>query len=293
MTTGNPSDPTGPLRFWVYFKERFPLHQHAPLVAAFSFCAVSYSAHLRNQTWSAWSSFAVAFPVCLLFFLELRIADEFKDAEEDKTWRPYRAVPRGLVKLSELAILFVGCGITQLILILLLDSRLLWVLLIAWSYLIAMSFEFGAREWLTARPIAYLLSHMLIMPLVDFTATACDWMPANQHPPRGLGFFLATSFLNGLVIEVGRKIRTPQAEEKGVQTYSKLWGRERALTLWWWIVIATALAGAASLSLVNAPLVSTLILCAGAIACKFAGNRVELFSGLWTLLLYFTLGLSQ
>lgn len=287
------TDPAGPLRFWVYFQERFPLHQHAPLVAAFSFCAVSYAAHLRRMVWPTWSAFAVAFPVCLLFFLQLRIADEFKDKEEDARWRPYRAVPRGLVKLKELGMIFAGAALLQFILILSLDTRLLWILLAAWSYLIAMSVEFGAREWLKARPIVYLLSHMLIMPIVDFTATACDWVPANQHPPVGLGFFLVTSFLNGLVIELGRKIRLPQDEEPGVQTYSALWGRTRALKIWRTILGACAVFATASLSLVDAPLFSFLFISAAAGISICAGKRVETVSGIWTLLLYLTLGLSQ
>ena len=36
-----------------------------------------------------------------LFFL-LRLFDEFKDAEDDAKYRPYRAVPRGLVTFGEL-----------------------------------------------------------------------------------------------------------------------------------------------------------------------------------------------
>jgi 4-hydroxybenzoate polyprenyltransferase len=286
-------DPIGPARFQIYFRERFPLHQHAPLVAAFSFCAVSYAAHLRNVDWPTFSSFAVAFPVCLLFFLQLRIADEFKDKEEDARWRPYRAVPRGLVKLKELGWIFAAAAGLQLILILSLDVRLIWILFAAWSYLIAMSMEFGAREWLKARPIVYLLSHMLIMPIVDFTATACDWLPENQHPPAGLGFFLATSFLNGLVIELGRKIRLPKDEEAGVETYSALWGRTKALKIWQYLLFTCAVFATASLSMVNAPLFSYLFLSAAAILCSFAGKRVETVSGVWTLLLYLILGLSR
>ena len=62
------------------------------------------------------------------------------------------------------------------------------------------------------------------MPIVDFYAMASDWMPTAGTPPHGLWAFLIASFANGIVIEVGRKIRVPQAEESGVPTYSKLWG---------------------------------------------------------------------
>ena len=68
------------MRWWTYQKERFPIAAHGPLILAFSACAVSYSALLRVGT-PEFSGYVVAFVTCLLFFLQLRIADEFKDAE--------------------------------------------------------------------------------------------------------------------------------------------------------------------------------------------------------------------
>ena len=131
-------------RWWIYQKERFPLAAHAPLIAAFSACAVSFSSLLRDSALPSAATYLVAFLVCLLMFLQLRIADEFKDAEDDARWRPYRAVPRGLVKLSELRVVFIGAALSQLVLALWLDPRLLWVLAIAWLYLGLMSVEFFA-----------------------------------------------------------------------------------------------------------------------------------------------------
>src|SRR5690606_18319053 len=122
-----------------YQKERFPLAAHGPLIAAFSACAVSFSSLLRGAPAPEWQMFVTAFGVCLLMFLQLRIADEFKDAEEDARWRPYRAVPRGLVKLSELRVLFIIAAIIQTLLVVALEARLMWVLAIAWSYLALMS----------------------------------------------------------------------------------------------------------------------------------------------------------
>src|SRR5690606_961135 len=69
-------------RWWIYQRERFPLLAHGPLIAAFSACAVSYSSLLRNSPTPEAPMFLTAFVVCLLMFLQLRIADEFKDAED-------------------------------------------------------------------------------------------------------------------------------------------------------------------------------------------------------------------
>ena len=82
-------------RWAVYQRERFPLAAHAPLVAAFSASAVCFSSLLRGPGGVPRPApFVVAFVTSLLFFLQLRIADEFKDFAEDSRFRPYRPVPR-------------------------------------------------------------------------------------------------------------------------------------------------------------------------------------------------------
>ncbi|MEM0968706.1 MAG: hypothetical protein AAGJ31_05100, partial [Verrucomicrobiota bacterium] len=76
-------------RWWIYQRERFPLLGHGPLILAFSTSALTFSALLHEDrffgTGAHWVlSWVTAFVSCLLFFLQLRIADEFKDAEEDR-----------------------------------------------------------------------------------------------------------------------------------------------------------------------------------------------------------------
>jgi 4-hydroxybenzoate polyprenyltransferase len=288
-------------RWLIYQKERFPLLAHGPLIAAFSACAVGYSSLLRGAPVPHFSMFATAFVVCLLMFLQLRIADEFKDAEEDAKWRPYRAVPRGLVSLKELRTVFILAAIIQTALVLLLDPRLIFVLGIAWTYLALMSVEFFCRDWLKKRPVIYLLSHMGIMPLVDFFATACEWLPRGSTPPSGLGWFLAASFFNGIVIEIGRKLRQPAAEEEGVETYSRLWGKTGGSTVWLIALAATLLCAAKAANQIHfqTPVIialSVVFLIAGIEAFRYRttprpGKKIELISALWTLTLYLMLGL--
>jgi len=288
-------------RWLVYQKERFPLLAHGPLIAAFSACAVAFSSLLRNAPPPGWQMVFTAFGVCLLMFLQLRIADEFKDAEEDARWRPYRPVPRGLVSLKELRAVFILAAIFQTALVLALDARLMIVLGIAWSYLALMSVEFFCRDWLKKRPIIYLVSHMGIMPLVDFFGTACEWLPRGAHAPSGLGWFLAASFFNGIVIETGRKLRQPADEEEGVETYSRLWGKSVGSSVWLGMMAATLLcaAGAAREIDFEAPVLlvlALLVLIAMAIRLAYlkgslSGKKIEMISAVWTLALYLMLGL--
>jgi 4-hydroxybenzoate polyprenyltransferase len=201
---------------------------HGLLILAFSSCAVVFASVVSGGGPPAWPDYLTAFPTCFIFFLQLRIADEFKDADEDARFRPYRPVPRGLVTLGGLRTLFLLGAALQLGLALWHHRALALILLAAWAYLALMSVEFFAREWLKARPVTYLWTHMLIMPIVDFYATAVYWLPRTGHPPSGLALFLAASFANGLVIELGRKLRQPHAEEDGVPTYTRLWGMSKA-----------------------------------------------------------------
>src|SRR5215207_10181730 len=123
-------------RWVIYQRERFPLLPNATLVAAFSGSAVCFSSLVRGHIAAPrLSSLLVAFVTSLLFFLQLRIADEFKDYEEDARYRPYRPVPRGLVTLRELAWVGAGTAVMQLALALWLLPSLALLLAGVWVYL--------------------------------------------------------------------------------------------------------------------------------------------------------------
>ena len=290
-------------RWWVYQRERFPILVHGPLIAAMSFAAVSVSHVVRGGTaLPAAGPFLVAFVTTLIFFLQLRVADEFKDHEADARYRPYRAVPRGLVSLHELGAVATAGALLQLALAVWLQSSLTWLLAAVWAYLGLMWKEFFAHRYLTSHPIAYLWSHMLILPLIILYATACEWHAAGVPMPSRLDWLLVASFFNGLVIEIGRKIRAPEAEERGVETYSALWGRRRATLAWWTAMLLAAatsllVAGAIGVSAILAAAFGGVLTLAAIAGWRFLAQptpkRSGLFepvSGLWTLVAYLGLG---
>jgi 4-hydroxybenzoate polyprenyltransferase len=307
--TSDAITPRGLSRWNVYQRERFPLLAHGPLIAAFSSGAVCYSAQLRAAADSARPSVAtaslvVAFVSCLLFFFQLRVSDEFKDREEDARWRPYRAVPRGLVKLRELGWLAFAAAIIQLGAALWLAPRLVGPLLLVWGYAALMTKEFWVKHWLATHPFTVLWSHMLIMPFIDLYATACDWLAAGTGSPPGLGllWFLVASFFNGMVVEVGRKIRSPADEETGVQTYSVVWGPRRAVLAWLTVmaittIFATLAAHAVGATWVVLGILGTLMVVAVVEAMRFLaakrpnqGRRIETLAGIWTIGMYLGVG---
>lgn len=290
-------------RWWLYQSERFPLLAHGPAIAAFSFSAVNFSSQLRGPTPLAdVKGLFVAFVVTFLFFLLLRIADEFKDQEEDAHYRSYRPVPRGLVRLGELKAVGSASALVQLAVTAWLDLSLVPLLVTVWVYLALMSKEFFVRDWLKRHPFTYMWTHMLILPLIGLYATGCDWMVAGSEPPRELIWFLGMSFFNGMAIEIGRKIRAPEDEEHGVETYSALWGSRNAILAWLGALLltaATALIAAERIGIFSpfAGLLIVLLGVAAIVAWLFLFEPItkhsRLFqpmSGVWTVFLYAALG---
>ncbi|MEE9254155.1 MAG: UbiA family prenyltransferase [Pseudomonadales bacterium] len=277
----------------VYQRERFPLLAYVPLVAAFTLSAALYSSYAAG--WPSTSSPTVldlAFGglTILCIFLLMRIADEFKDAQDDARYRPYRPVPRGLVTLKQL-------GWLAAIIVALIVSvhalgwpHLLPALSVILIYLGLMSVEFGARGWLRVHPMTYAATHMVILVLI---AAYASGLGGGVGSP-GVWMFLALSYTNGFVLEIGRKIRKPHDEEVGVDTYSALYGVRRAVTFWSVAIIAsTAFALIALHGLTTFPLPATMLV-AGAFACLAIGRRhpgpIETLSGLWLLASYLIVG---
>jgi 4-hydroxybenzoate polyprenyltransferase len=291
-------------RWWIYQRERFPLVAHGILIAAFSSSAVGYSSLLRDAGLPARSSLLVAFASSFLFFLQLRILDEFKDYEEDAQYRPYRPVPRGVVTLRELGRVGLATAGIQAALAVSLDRRLVLLLGATWIYMLLMSREFFVGEWLRAHPALYLWSHMLIIPIVTLYATACDWIVAGSGIPDGVGVFLMASFFNAIGIEIGRKVRAPADEEQGVTTYSAAWGVRWAVCGWMLALSTTAalaLLAAARIAFATpvAFIVAVSLSTAATIAWRFLrwqeradARRIEYMSAVWTLLMYLSLGVA-
>lgn len=290
-------------RFWIYQQERFPVFKNGLLIASLASSAVCLSALLRGQNqFPSWFTFATAFIVLFFFFALLRIADEFKDAEVDANYRPERPVPRGLVTLPELAWLGLAMAVIQVGIAVAFHLPLTIILLAVWVYMALMTVEFFASDWLHRRPSLYMVSHMAIMPLIDFFATACDWLSEIGHPPDGLVWFLVLSFFNGIVIEVGRKTWAPSMEREGVESYSASWGLGKAVACWAGALLCSFLLALFVayqidfLAVVAVVLVSFLVVLFFVasrflrVADETGARRIENLSGLWVFSNYLLLG---
>lgn len=218
-------------RLWRYQAERFPLVNHGILTLVFAASSCAFAAGIAGVA-PSFAAIALATIAGLGQFLLLRIADEHKDFATDAAHRPYRAVPRGLISLFELRIVGAIAAAIMLTAILGAQSTSLLILGIAtWVYFALMTIEFFIGDWLHRRPILYLASHMVITPLIAWLLAgfqlAHDGVPIAALA-RIAPAFLACAFFIGVVLELGRKIRSQADEEPGVETYSGLWGAAAA-----------------------------------------------------------------
>jgi 4-hydroxybenzoate polyprenyltransferase len=241
----------------------------------------------------------------LILFFQLRVADEFKDFSIDSKYRPHRAVPRGLVSLEELARLAFAGAAVQFLVAVYIDIGLVPVLFAVWVYIGLMTKEFFVPEWLVRNPSVYLVSHMLIMPLIAFYVSTFDWLCDCRELPPGLVWILALSFCTGLVLELGRKIKVPADERTGVETYSGLWGSRVAVMLWTTAIAASVLAYANAATYLGQgavfPALAGAVLLLGLLTAvlfprgsarlpRGTEKLIEPCSGLIALMLYFGLG---
>lgn len=288
-------------RLWTYQSERFPLAKVVPLLAVFSAASVTLSAVLGQRALPGICTYLVAFLLVFILFFQMRVCDEIKDLDDDRRYRPERPIPRGLVSLR----LITGLGLATVpiavIVALMHGSGLIWLLALVWIWLTAMTLEFGVPEWLKARPVLYLLSHMLIMPLIDLMLTGAEWLP-HGAPAGGLWLFILLSFVNGCVLELGRKILAPEGERIGVDTYSGLWGPRSAVLIWLGGVFVAFMLLIGVGVVTDTAIIMVILGAIGMICCLLLGFRylrtqtpksakmVDTIAGLWVFLCYASAG---
>ena len=133
-----------------------------------------------------------------------------------------------------------------------------------------------------------------------------DWNNNQTQMPKGLIIFLIVTFLNGVVIEIGRKIRAKDAEEVGVETYSYLWGEKGAAITWLCVLFTTFVFANIACALGNfgkiAAIVTFICLIFFLIFCSIPAllflkkreqklsSKIETAAGIWTLGMYLSLG---
>ena len=241
--------------FKIYLNERFPLGKNSFFVFIFTLSGYIYTSLLYNSKIMYLFTNGVKigifqykvialFIIIFMFFFQLRITDEFKDYEEDLKYRAYRPVQRGIISLKTLGKIGIATVTIQIILAHVIDPEIIYFMIFVWIYMFLMAKEFFIKKWLTKRILIYALSHVVIMVFITLVIVEATQyiVPKNifdvfilQRYRHNIDFALiplfTLNYLNGIVLEIGRKTRRADEEEHGVQTYSKLWGRKKAVVI--------------------------------------------------------------
>ena len=222
-------------KWYTYQKERFPILTFALYVfcivfATFCFChyfgKINYEILLKTVVFFRepdpysidYLTMIPMFIVAFLQFLMVRIADEFKDYEEDCKYRPYRPVPRGLITLKELKVLFIICAIIQLIITLIYSRDSVILLLFVWEYFAIMSKDFFLKKFLDKHLLINVTFDEILLPILVLYLSSYVYIDGN------IWLLLLMSYIISWIVEVARKIRCKQEEEEGVKTYTAVFG---------------------------------------------------------------------
>ena len=243
--------------FKIYLNERFPLGKNSFFVLIFTLSGYIYTSLLYNSKIMYLFTNGVKigifqykiialFIIIFMFFFQLRITDEFKDYEEDLKYRAYRPVQRGIISLKTLGKTGIVTVIIQIMLAHVIDPEIIYFMIFVWIYMFLMAKEFFIKKWLTKRILIYALSHVVIMIFITLVIVKGTgyilqdyfletlYLLLEKYEKNifiGLIPLFALNYLNGIVLEIGRKTRRADEEEHGVQTYSKLWGRKKAVII--------------------------------------------------------------
>ena len=330
--------------FKIYLNERFPLGKNSFFVLIFTLSGYIYTELLSNSKiikpillkeisrasllWDKeiykvpiiWYKLFPLFIIIFMFFFQLRITDEFKDYEEDLKYRSYRPVQRGVISLKTLRKIGIATVIVQIILAHIINPKLIYFMLLVWIYMFLMTKEFFIKNWLTERILIYALSHVVIMIFITLVIVKGTGYILESHFLEtlylslekyeknifiGLISLFALNYLNGIVLEIGRKTRRADEEEHGVQTYSKLWGRKKAVIILSLLFIIEYLLvilglthtykeyfffGGLTLLVI---LVVSIYFMVKFLKKDLSGKIVETVSGLWIIFSSMSLGLLQ
>jgi 4-hydroxybenzoate polyprenyltransferase len=218
----------GPLlkRWASYLAERFPLLGHGVLIFSFyssnQFLAHALAAPGEPMRYDPSTLIGALAVLCI--FLQLRIFDDHKDYVEDCRHFPDRVLQRGEVTLRDLKWLLALVIGAEVLLAAIRGPGAFVSILMVMGFSLLMLKEFFARDWLRQRFLIYASTHMLIVPLL---AIAIFSFATGDYPWQAPGWYWLYSVVGFCVAfnwEVSRKIRAPEEEKEGIDTYTKRFG---------------------------------------------------------------------
>lgn len=295
MTVTTTAQSPYPMRLKAYLAERFPLLGNVVLIVSYyssnQFLAAALTHPGEPMRYTRYSLMGAVVVLCMFF--HLRVFDDHKDFADDSRHYPDRVLQRGVVTLGDLRLLGAIAIAFEIALGVLRGLPALAAVLATLVFSLLMLKEFFAGSWLRRRFLLYATTHMLIMPLFALTVFS---FATGRYPWQAPPWFWLYAFVGFFVTfnwEVSRKIRAPEQEIDGVDSYTKIFGLYGAA----WVVLGirvvdTAMVGLVGLHLGLSPwffaaLVALFLVClVGFFQYRFrtspkTARRMELYAGMY------------
>lgn len=210
-------------KWYTYQKERFPVLMYGLYIFSIVFAVFCFTNYIvKNQYRIDYIKLIPMFIVAFLQFLMVRITDEFKDYEEDCKYRPYRPVPRGLITLKELKVLFIISAVLQGLITFLFNKSGLICLALVWFVSGLLSKDFFIKKIIDKHILLGVLLDEVLMPVLVLYLSSYVCIGTEIWPILLISYFVSWT------VEIARKIRCKEDEEKGVKTYTAVFGIKKA-----------------------------------------------------------------
>ena len=231
-------------KWYTYQKERFPVLTYGLYIFCIVFGVFCYNTAFAELTMTTqmrkylslllkpysvnYYTLIPMFLVAFLQFLMIRIVDEFKDYEEDCKYRPYRPVPRGLVTLKELKVLFFICAVLQVgITYAFGKSESIIYLAILWITFLLMTKGFFIKSVLDKHILLEVLLDEIMLPvLILYLSSFVYYIEISV-----IWKLLVIGYIISWIVEIARKVRCKEDEEEGVKTYTAVFGIPKAVLI--------------------------------------------------------------
>lgn len=236
-------------RLRAYLRERFPLFGHVLLIVSYyssnQFLAKALTNPGAPMQYTPRSLLGAL--TLLFFFFHLRVFDEHKDFEEDSRFHPHRVLQRGVITLADLRRLAAIAIVGEFLFAFAAGTEAFTAWILALVFSVLMLKEFFAVEWLRRHFLVYATSHMLLMPLLSLMIFSFATRRIPWEAPPLFWLYAFVGFFVTFNVEVSRKIRAPEDEIEGLDSYSKIFGTYGAA----WIVLVLRLIDTTLVSVVG------------------------------------------
>jgi 4-hydroxybenzoate polyprenyltransferase len=159
-----------------------------------------------------------------LFFLRLRIFDEFKDYDHDLKYYSHRPVPRGLISKKELIGILAPLIILEFVIAFFSGKDGFVLFLISFAYSLLMFKEFFVKRWIKNHFTTYILSHEILLFPLFFYLCAINGFRLIFVGDIFFWFLVIYVGLSMFLLEITRKVRHKEAEIASRDTYTAQYG---------------------------------------------------------------------